>query len=128
MRFLIDTHTLLWIVDDDPKLSDKAKKIFLNNNNDIFVSIASIWEMVIKISLKRLEIPGTLSEFVKEHIRGSKIEIMSIDLNHLYQLENLPFIHRDPFDRIIIAQAIIENIPVISKDEVFDGYPIQRIW
>ena len=90
--------------------------------------MASIWEMAIKISLQKLEIPDTLSEFVKEHVRGNKIDIMSIELRHLYQLENLSLSHRDPFDRLIIAQAIAENIPVLSKDEAFEDYPIQRIW
>lgn len=128
MRYLLDTHTLLWIVNDDPQLSNKAKNIFLNNENDIFASMASVWEMAIKISLKKLEIPGTLSDFVKEHIRGNKIDILSIELNHLYQLENLTYFHRDPFDRLIICQAIVENIPILSNDKAFDDYPIQRIW
>lgn len=128
MRYLLDTHTLLWIVNDDPQLGNEVKNIFLNNENDIFASMASVWEMAIKISLKKLEIPGTLSDFVKEHIRGNKIDILSIELNHLYQLENLTYYHRDPFDRLIISQAIVENIPILSSDKVFDDYPIQRIW
>lgn len=128
MRYLLDTHTLLWIVDDNPKLGNKAKSIYLNEKNDIYTSIASVWEIAIKSSLKKLEIPGTLSEFVREHVRGNKIDIMSIELTHLYQLENLTYFHRDPFDRLIISQAIVENIPVLSNDEAFDDYPIQRIW
>ena len=128
MRYLLDTHTLLWIANDDPQLGKKVKNIYLDEKNDILLSIASIWEMVIKISLNKLEIPGTLSDFVKEHVRGNKIDIMSIELNHLYQLENLNYFHRDPFDRLIIAQAIAENIPILGKDEAFDDYPIQRIW
>ena len=128
MRYILDTHTLLWIVDDNPKLGDEAKTIYLNDHNDNFASVASIWEMAIKISLNKLNIPGTLSEFVKDHIRGNKIDIINIELNHLYQLENLNYFHRDPFDRLIIAQAIAENIPVISSDKAFDDYPIQRIW
>jgi len=128
LRYLLDTHTLLWIVNDDPQLGDEARNIYLNNANDIFASMASVWEMAIKISLKKLEIPGTLSDFVKEHIRGNKIDILSIELNHLYQLENLTYFHRDPFDRLIISQAIVENIPILSSDKAFDDYPIQRIW
>lgn len=128
MKFLLDTHTLLWIIDDNPQLSKKAKSIYLDDKNEIFTSTASIWEMAIKISLKKLEIPGTLSEFVTEHIRGNKIDILSIELKHLYQLENLSYFHRDPFDRLIIAQAIAENIPILGSDKAFDEYPIQRIW
>lgn len=115
-------------MNDDPQLGDEARNIYLNNANDIFASMASVWEMAIKISLKKLEIPGTLSDFVKEHIRGNKIDILSIELNHLYQLENLTYFHRDPFDRLIISQAIVENIPILSSDKAFDDYPIQRIW
>ena len=128
MRYLLDTHTLLWIVNDDPQIANQVKKIYLNENNQIFASTASIWEMAIKISLKKLKVPGSLSDFVKEHIRGNKIDIMSIELNHLYQLENLVYFHRDPFDRLLIAQAIAENIPILSKDKTFDDYPIHRIW
>ena len=128
MRYLLDTHTLLWIVDDDPKLGHEARIIYLNDENEIFVSIASIWEIAIKSSLGKLEIPGMLSDFVKEHIRGNKIDIMPIELNHLCQLENLPYFHRDPFDRLVIAQAISENIPILGIDKAFDNYPVQRIW
>jgi PIN domain nuclease of toxin-antitoxin system len=115
-------------VDDNPKLGEKAKSIYLNEANDIYASVANIWEIAIKTSLNKLQIPGTLSEFVKEHVRGNKIDIMSIELTHLYQLENLTFFHRDPFDRLLIAQAIVENIPILGNDAVFDKYPIQRIW
>jgi PIN domain nuclease of toxin-antitoxin system len=128
LRYLLDTHALLWIVADDPQLSSQVKNIYLDEENEILTSTASIWETAIKISLKKLEIPGTLAEFVKEHVRGNKIEIMPIELKHLYQLENLSYFHRDPFDRLIIAQAIVENIPILSNDKAFDDYPIQRIW
>lgn len=128
MKYLLDTHTLLWIVNDDARLGDNAKRIFLNEDIEIFTSISSIWEMAIKTSLNKLELPGSLSEFVQNHIRENKINILSIELNHLFQLENLPYYHRDPFDRLIIAQAIAENIPVLSRDSAFDDYPIQRIW
>jgi PIN domain nuclease of toxin-antitoxin system len=128
LRYLLDTHALLWIVEDDPQLGVQAKAIYLDEENEIFISVANIWEMAIKISLTKLEIPGTLSEFVKEHVRGNKIDILSIELNHLYQLENLSYFHKDPFDRLIIAQAIVENIPILSSDIAFDDYPIQRIW
>jgi PIN domain nuclease of toxin-antitoxin system len=128
MRYLLDTHSLLWIVDDHPDLGSHAKNIYLNEEMEIFVSIASIWEIAIKTSLNKLEIPGTLAEFVKEHIRGNKIDIMSIELKHLYHLETLPYYHRDPFDRILISQALAENIPVLTRDLAFDKYPVQRIW
>lgn len=128
MRHLLDTHTLLWIINGDPKLSEKVKSLFLDEDNDIAISMASIWEMAIKISLNKLKIPGPLAEFVAEHIKGNKINILPIELNHIYHLENLPFFHRDPFDRLIIAQAMAENMSILGQDEVFDQYSINRIW
>jgi len=128
VKYLLDTHTLLWIVDNDSRLGANVKAIFLNDDNDIFVSTASIWELSIKMSLKKLQIPGTLSEFVESDIRGNKIDILSIELRHLYQLVNLTFFHRDPFDRLLIAQAIVDDIPILSYDAIFDNYPVQRVW
>lgn len=128
MKYIIDTHTLLWIVTDDTKLSKKAKNIYLNSKNYIFFSIISIWEMAIKISLKKLSIDLSLQDFIKKHIKGNDIRILNIELQHILLLENLHYHHRDPFDRLIISQAIKENIPIISSDKLFDSYPIKRIW
>ncbi|KAA3655516.1 MAG: type II toxin-antitoxin system VapC family toxin [Calditrichaeota bacterium] len=128
MKYLLDTHALLWLIDDSPQLGNGIKDVFLNEDNTIFLSVASIWEIAIKKGGEKLQIPGTLSGFVADHVRGNKIDILPIELNHLYQLENLEFNHKDPFDRLIISQAIVEDIPVISKDKAFDDYPVGRIW
>jgi len=128
MKFLIDTHTLLWIVSNDKKLSETAKKFYLNSENEIFVSLSSIWEMAIKISLKKLSIGEPLKDFIQGQIKGNDIKILNIEIEHILRLENLPFHHRDPFDRLIISQSMSENIPVLSSDKVFDLYPIKRIW
>lgn len=128
MRLLLDTHTLLWIVTDDEKLGKKAKLLYLDNQNDIYLSIASIWEMAIKTSLNKLELGDTLENFVAHHIKGNNIRILNIGLSHLYKIENLPFHHRDPFDRLIIAQSMAENYPILSSDNRFDLYPVNRIW
>lgn len=128
MRYLIDTHTLLWIVDNNPQLSKNAREIYLDEGNEILLSMASMWEIAIKISLKKLIIPGYLQDFVKEHILGNNIQILNISLSHIYRLETLEYHHRDPFDRLIISQSIEENIPVISSDDKFDRYGIKRIW
>ena len=100
------------------------KKLFLDEQNDVFFSMACIWELAIKINLGKLEIPGHLLDFVTEHILGNNIAILPIELSHLYHLETLPFYHRDPFDRIMIAQSIIEKLPIISSDKTLDSYPI----
>lgn len=128
MKYLSDTHALLWIVDRNSQLSNTAQEIYLDEDNEILISIVSIWEMAIKISLKRLIIPGNLPEFVKEHVIGNNIQILNISLSHIYRLETLQYHHRDPFDRLLISQAIEENIPIISSDNRFDQYGVNRIW
>jgi len=128
LKYIIDTHTLLWIIDDNSQLSCNAKELYLDENNEILLSIASLWELAIKVSLKKLIIPGCLADFVKEHITGNNIQILNISLSHIYRLESLQYHHRDPFDRLIISQSIEENIPIISSDNEFDHYEIKRIW
>ncbi len=128
MKHLLDTHTLLWIVNDDPRLSETAKSLFLEERNEMFCSLASIWELAIKISMGKLSLDQPLQLFIDEQIFGNNIKILFIETRHILPLENLPFHHKDPFDRLIIAQAMVEKIPVISKDIWFDSYPIQRIW
>ena len=128
MKYLIDTHTLLWIVTKDQKLSEKAKKLYLNTENLIFFSLASVWEIVIKISLKKLVIEESLKDFIQSQIKGNDIKILNIEIKHILSLENLPYYHRDPFDRLIISQSMNENIPVLGFNKVYDLYPIKRIW
>jgi PIN domain nuclease of toxin-antitoxin system len=128
MNYLIDTHTLLWITADDLKLSENAKKIYLNDENEIFLSMASIWELAIKSSIKKISFDTTIEDYIEKHVRNNNIKILDIGLSHIIRVETLPFHHRDPFDRLIIAQAIEENLPIISKDSFFDKYEIQRKW
>lgn len=128
MEYLADTHTLLWIVTDDNKLSSKVKKLFLDEQNEIFISVASLWEIAIKVSLKRLELGQSLNDFYLNHIIGNKIRLLDIKVEHLSALETLKLHHRDPFDRLIICQSMVEKIPILSNDKVFSKYPIKRIW
>lgn len=128
MNYLIDTHTLLWILTNNPKLSKKAKELYLDSKNTIYFSMASLWEMAIKISLKKLLIDEHLKEFIENHIKGNDIKILNIELPHILSLEMLPYHHRDPFDRLLICQSQNENIPIISSDKIFDCYQIKREW
>ena len=128
MDFLIDTHTFLWLVTDSPKLSNRAKKLYLNAENKIFLSLASIWEIAIKSSLGKIALDKPLEEFIDEHIRGNDIQILKIELPHILRIEKLPFHHRDPFDRLIISQQIENNLPIIGNDREFDKYGVKRIW
>ena len=128
MKYLLDTHALLWIVTDSPKLSRKAKKLYLDTDNIILFSMASIWELSIKSSLGKIEFDKTLENFVEEHIKGNNIQILNIELPHILRVEQLPFYHRDPFDRLLIAQLMENNLSIISYDKMFDPYKVKRIW
>lgn len=128
MRFLLDTHTLLWIVSGDKKLSQLAKQTYLNTKNQILFSIGSIWEIAIKISRSLLEINEPFNDFIENQIFSNDIQILNISVDHLIQLEKLPFHHSDPFDRLIIAQSMVEDITIIGTDKQFDLYPVKRLW
>jgi PIN domain nuclease of toxin-antitoxin system len=128
MKFLLDTHALLWILSEDKRLSEDAKNEYLNRENTIFLSMASIWEMSIKISLNKLKLRNSLEKIVEEHVVGNDIKLLRIESSHIYPLQKLPFYHRDPFDRLIICQAMYEKMPIISSDKNFDLYSVERIW
>lgn len=128
MNLLLDTHTLLWILTDDKKLSKTVKELFLSEENEIYISVASIWEIAIKVSIGRLNLSEPLKEFVQNHIKGNDIKILAVDAEDTYPIETLPFHHKDPFDRLIIAQSMTRNYPILSADVEFDAYPIKRIW
>jgi PIN domain nuclease of toxin-antitoxin system len=128
MKFLLDTHALLWILSEDKRLSEDAKNEYLNRENTIFLSMASIWEMSIKISLNNLKLRNSVEKIVEEHVVGNDIKLLRIESSHIYPLQKLPFYHRDPFDRLIICQAMYEKMPIISSDKNFDLYSVKRIW
>lgn len=128
MDYLIDTHTLLWIVTDSPQLSELSKKLYLDSENKIVISMASIWELAIKSSLNKLNFEKSLEDFVYNHIINNNIQILNIELAHILRVENLPFHHRDPFDRLIIAQQIENNLAIIGADKIFDKYGVKRVW
>lgn len=126
-QYLLDTHTLLWLHDDSPRLSERAKSIIIDNTNDIHVSIASFWEITIKKSLGKLILGYTIVELYHACITNNII-ILPIQLSNLSRLENLEFIHRDPFDRLIAATAIDGEMDIISVDANMAKYPLKVIW
>ncbi|MFH0998849.1 MAG: type II toxin-antitoxin system VapC family toxin [Pseudomonadota bacterium] len=129
MRLLLDTHTFLWFIGGNPSLSAYAQQLIEDTGNERVLSIASLWEMSIKASIGKLRLNITFQEMVRDHINGNAMNLLSISPEHLDILRSLAFHHKDPFDRLIIAQSQSENIPVLSRDEVFDDYAgIQRIW
>lgn len=127
MSYLLDTHTFLWYVDNDDKLGDEVKNIISNPNNSIFLSIVSVWEMAIKVSIKKLEVPLPIAGFIREQLGINDITLLNIRVEHMDEVVELPFHHRDPFDRLIIAQAITEKMPIIGYDRAFEDYDVTLI-
>jgi PIN domain nuclease of toxin-antitoxin system len=128
MRILIDTHTFLWFVTEDSKLSDRAFQTIEDEASDIILSISSLWEIAIKFSIGKLKLKLPFQEFMDEQIQINEFQLLTIQPTHLNIVAGLPLHHRDPFDRILIAQAITENVAIISADKVFDAYGVVRLW
>ena len=124
MRFLIDTHILLWFLEGNKLLAKTRRQIITNANNDVFISIASLWEIAIKISLGKLTLAKPLAAVIKQ-LAIENIEILPISPEHNLQVYTLTFHHRDPFDIIIIAQAQILNLPLMTDDGEFSSYGIK---
>lgn len=128
LRILLDTHSFLWFITGDPKLSASAQRIIATGSNKLFLSIASVWEIAIKVSIGRLPIPEQLDTFIPAQLRINRIELLPIELRHTFEVARLPLHHRDPFDRLLIVQAITDGFPIVSADSAFDSYPVQRLW
>ncbi len=127
MNLLLDTHVLIWFFTDLEKLPRKVINHIESTSNNHFVSIASLWEMSIKHSINKIELEITLEAFYSE-VKYSAIKIQPIRPTHLLSIADLPYHHRDPFDRLIIAQALTENYTIITKDKAFSSYPVGTLW
>ncbi len=127
MTYLLDTQALIWAFENDARLSEKARNIIADEANDLCVSIASLWEMAIKISIGKLDFAFSLEQVI-EKLRDEGIALLPIQPAHILQVRDLPLFHKDPFDRVIIAQARVEKIETISSDDIFGSYPIGVIW
>lgn len=127
MRLLLDTHTIIWFFESDSKLSSTAKSLIVNPDNQNYFSVASIWEIVIKQNLGKLNLSKPLDQILN-HIKKNGIEIINIEAQHALNVADLPLHHRDPFDRLIIAQSLSLGYTIVSKDNKFDLYSIDRVW
>jgi PIN domain nuclease of toxin-antitoxin system len=127
MNLLLDTHTLIWFLEGDTTLSTDAKNLIENPANTNFVSVATFWEMAIKVSLKKLEMQISIQN-LKKLLWENGIEVLPITIENTLFVSQLPFHHKDPFDRLLIAQAVNENMILISKDEAMHLYNVQTIW
>lgn len=128
MRLLLDTHVIIWSAGNPEKLSPRVRKLLIDTKNFWVVSMVTVWELQIKSQLVKLNLSLSLPNFIETQQRVNNLQILPIELTHIYALEALPSHHRDPFDRILIAQAIVEKMPLLSIDAVFDVYPVQIIW
>lgn len=129
MRYLLDTHSFLWFINGDNQLSGKAKKAILDADKVKYISIASLWEIAIKVNIGKLKIDMPFEDLMQKHIVANSFEILPITFEHTHELSKLDLHHRDPFDRIIIAQAISEMFTVITIDSIFQNYkPLKVLW
>lgn len=127
MKALLDTHAFLWAIAEEEKLSRRAKQIF-TGSNDLWLSVASLWEILIKVQAGKLPLPEPSGPYLVRELAKNRIEILPVKMDHVLRIESLPQHHRDPFDRILIAQSLEENLPLITADPVFEKYSIRIIW
>ena len=127
MSLLLDTHAFLWFMAGDARLSGTARRAIEVSDGEWWLSTASIWEMAIKSSLRRLMLPARASDYIAEKVQRG-LQILAIDWPVAAAVERLPFHHRDPFDRLIIAQAQAEHLDVVTKDKVFRKYGVKVVW
>ena len=128
MKILLDTNSFLWFISGSERLSINARDRIADLDNQLFLSSASLWEIAIKVSIGKLELLQPYNQLIPQQLEENDINILPIELSHLTTVVGLPFYHRDPFDRLIIAQALTEDLPVVSPDSLFSQYAIKLIW
>lgn len=128
MKLLLDTHAFLWLNDDAAQLSETVKALCSSGEHEFYLSMASPWEMQIKSQLGKLTLAISIEELVNKNRLENNIQILPIELSHISYLEKLPKHHKDPFDRIMIAQAITESMMIVTVDHVFSDYSVQVVW
>lgn len=128
MRLLLDAHALLWFLADDPRLSPTARELISDQANNLILGMGTCWEISIKVSLGKLKLTQPFSRFMDSAVAAHQIELLPINLRHISRLSELPFHHRDPFDRLLAAQAQEESLAVVSTDTALDAYGVQRVW
>lgn len=128
MRLLLDTHAFLWFITDDPQLSAAAKTLIADPANEVLVSPASYWEIAIKVRLGKYPLSVPYLTFITQGIDRNDFKILPIEPRHTDLLTTMPLHHRDPFDRLLVAQALVEAIPLVSNDPALDAYGVNRLW
>ncbi len=129
MKILLDTYTLLWSLGDTSQLSNTATQLFQDTQNEVFVSTVSVWEMAIKASIGKLQAPTNLEQYMLTQLEQRDMKLLNISLAHVAYIRNMSRFHGDPFDHLLIAQASIEQMPLLTKETLlFNQYGVQTIW
>jgi PIN domain nuclease of toxin-antitoxin system len=128
MRLLLDTHTLIWWLTEDSSLPASARRLIASRNHDVIVSAVSAWEIATKVRLGRLDTAADLARDFSAYLALERFESLSISIEHGIRAGSLPGAHKDPFDRMLVAQAQIENLAIVSNDVALDGYGVSRVW
>ena len=128
MKLLLDTHALLWFSSNDPRLGTRAAALISDGNNERLLSVASLWEVAIKVSIGRLRLDIPLEQLCGPELTRHMTQLLPISPAHVVEVSKLPFHHRDPFDRMLAAQALTDGLTVVSNDQILDRYGVTRIW
>ena len=128
MDFLLDTSTFIWSVWEDKKLSVKARECYVDEKNRVFLSLVSVWEMTIKYQLGKLSFKDNPRNWIEDFCKGRKIEFLPVNINDIFALNTLPLIHKDPFDRMLVAQAIANDMTMLTNDGLITQYNVKIIW
>lgn len=128
MNLLLDTHTLLWMFAAPDRLGEQAAEAVVDAQNALCVSAGSLWEIAIKIDIGKLDLGRDWSRRLDRRMTQSSVTVLPVGLNHCERVSKLPHHHRDPFDRLIVAQSLVEKLPVVSRDDHFDSYGVRRLW
>jgi PIN domain nuclease of toxin-antitoxin system len=128
MKILLDTCTFLWIITDDPNLSTRARDIFVDPANEVYLSVVSTWEISVKYALGRQSLPETPERFIPDQRKRHDIESLKLDEESTFYLTRLPDLHKDPFDRMLICQAIVNRLDILTPDESIYKYPVRTVW
>jgi PIN domain nuclease of toxin-antitoxin system len=128
MKLLLDTHVFLWWVSDDSQLSLTAREMIADSDNTIYFSVVSAWEIIIKVGTSKLSLPESPEIYIPSRLISNQFESLSVLMPHVLRINSLPNFHKDPFDRLLIAQSLVEDIPIITVDSLIIQYPVKTIW
>jgi len=126
MKVLIDTHVLLWGLQDEAKLSSRVRELL--PAAEVWISVASLWEIITKVQVGKLDLPGPVGDYLSAKLKANGVSVLPLTFDHVRRLEKIPLHHRDPFDRILIAQSMAESIPLVTSDPQLKKYSVEVIW